>query len=231
MPAPGPHSRAALFAISRQLFGTTNAFRAVKSSSNCYPEMVPGDRMRNAFVSALVFFLLSTTVTAQKSQKASDILKAAQTKATEQNKSIVLIFGASWCEACHQFDTFLVLPDIAPIFDKYFVIARVTFGEAAAGHPDWDTPGSDALIDKYGGVSRSGVVGLPFIAVLDTKAKLIANSNVPTKTKGKNETTGFPTEPDEIKHFLSMLQKASSALTPDDLHKIEDGLHQAAVDL
>jgi len=185
--------------------------------------------MRKAALSALIFVAFATAVYAQKTQKAGDILKSAQTKAADDKKSIFLIFGASWCEACHQFDTFLALPEIAPIMDKYFVVAHITFGEGAAGHPDWDTPGSDTLITKYGGISPSGNVGLPFIALLDAKAKLIVNSNAPTGVKGKSETTGFPTEPDEIKWFLSMLQKAAP-LTPDELHKMEDGLHQAVAD-
>jgi thioredoxin-related protein len=186
--------------------------------------------MRRVVFTVLVLLLLATTVAAQKSQKASDMFKVAETKAADQNKSIFLIFGASWCEACHQLDTFLALPDIAAIIDQHFVVARITFGEGAAGHADWDTPGSDTLIAKYGGISSSGAVGLPFIALLDAKAKLIVNSNAPTKTKGKNETTGFPTEPDEIKWFLSMLEKAAPALTSDDIHKLEGGLRQAAAD-
>lgn len=192
--------------------------------------MVPGDLMRKVIFPVLALLLLTITVAAQKSQKASDILKIAETKAADQNKSIFLIFGASWCEACHQLDTFLALPDIAPMIEQHFVVARITFGEGAAGHPDWDTPGSDTFIAKYGGISSSGAVGLPFLALLDAKAKLIVNSNAPTKTKGKNETTGFPTEPDEIKWFLSMLEKAAPALSSDDLHKIEAGLRQAAAD-
>jgi thiol-disulfide isomerase/thioredoxin len=186
--------------------------------------------MRKAALMGLIFLVFSTTVAAQKSPKASDILKTAQSKATDQNKAIFLIFGASWCEACHQLDTFLALPDVAPIIEQHFVVTRINFGEAAAGHPDWDTPGADSLLAKYGGISSGGKIGLPFIALLDPKAKLIVNSNAPASTKGKSETTWFLTEPEEIRWFLSMLEKAAPALTPDDLHKIEAGLRQAAAD-
>jgi len=192
--------------------------------------MSPEPYMRKAALSIVILLVFATAAFAQKVQKAGDILKTAQSKAADQNKSIFLIFGASWCEACHQFDTFLALPEVAPIMDKYFVVAHITFGEGAAGHQDWDTPGSDTLIAKYGGISPSGNVGLPFIALLDAKAKLIVNSNAPTKVKGKSETTGFPTEPEEIKWFLSMFEKGASAITPDELHKVEDGLHQAVAD-
>jgi len=184
--------------------------------------------MRKAVPVALALLFIVTIAAAQKTPKASDILKTAQSKATDQNKSILLIFGASWCEACHQLDTFFALPDIAPIIDQHFVVAHITFGEGAAGHPDWDTPGSGDLITKYGGISPSGRVSLPFIAVVDAKAKLIANSEI--ITKGDRESTGFPTEPAEIKAFLAMLQRGAPGLTPDDIRKIEDGLHQAVAD-
>jgi hypothetical protein len=186
--------------------------------------------MRKVVLVSLAFLFAGTISAAPKTQSAWEILKAAQTKAADQNKSIFLIFGASWCEACHQLDTFLALPDVAPIVDQHFVIAHLTFGEGDAGHPDWDTPGCGDLIAKYGGVSSSGMVALPFIAFLDAKAKLIVNSNITTKAKNKGASTGFPTAPDEIKWFLAMLEKAAPTLTADDFHKIEAGLRQAASD-
>jgi len=186
--------------------------------------------MRKALV-ALILLLFAGLAGAQKVQKASEILKAAQNKATTENKSIFLIFGASWCDACHEFDSFLALPEVAPVIERYFVVAKVTFGEGVYGHRDWDTPGSDLLLEKYGGVSATGRVGIPFIALLDTKAKLIASS-APKSNGGRSggETSGFPTEPEEVKLFLSLLEKAAPALTADDLHTIETGLHHAAAD-
>jgi len=186
--------------------------------------------MRKAALSAVILLLLACIAVAQRTQKASDILKSAQSKASDRNKTILLIFGASWCEACHQLDTFLALPDIAPIIDKYFVVAHLTFAEGVAGHPDWDTPGADSLIAKYGGVAPNGRVALPFIAIVDSKARLLSNSNPSSKPNSRGDSTGFPVEPDEIKAFLSMLQKGAPSLSPEELHKVEDGLHQAASD-
>ena len=184
--------------------------------------------MRKVVLTSVALLLLGSLAAAQKQPKAGEILKTSQVKATEQNKSILMIFGASWCEACHQLDTFFTLPDISPIIEQHFVVAHVTFGEGVAGHPDWDTPGSDTLILRYGGISSNGKVGLPFIAVLDAKGRLLANSEV--TTKNDKESTGFPTEPAEVKAFLEMLQKGASTLTPNELHKIEAGLREAAAD-
>jgi hypothetical protein len=186
--------------------------------------------MRKAALCVLILVFAVSAALAEKSQHAADILKTAQSKAADQKKSVFLVFGASWCEACHQLDTFLALSDVAPIIDKYFVVAHLTFGERAAGHPDWDTPGSDLLIAKYGGISPTGMVGLPFIAIVDAKAKLLANSAATTKSKSGSNDAGFPTDPEEIRSFLSMIQKGASTITTDELRKLEDGLHQAAAD-
>jgi thiol-disulfide isomerase/thioredoxin len=180
---------------------------------------------------AVIGLAMITEATAtQKPPKAEDVLKGAKLKAAEKNKAIFLIFGASWCEPCHELDTFLAAPEVAAIFDKYFVIARISVGEGAAGHPDWDNQGSDYLMMKYGGVSSSGDAGLPFIALLDQKAKLIVNSNKPGKSKAGGAATGFPTEPEEINWFVSMLKKAAPAITEDETRTIQEGLRKAAAE-
>ena len=180
---------------------------------------------------AVMILLMSAAATsAQKPLKADDILKGAKLKAADQNKVIFVIFGASWCDACHQLDSFLTLPEVAAIFDKYFVIAELTFGEGAAGHPDWDNPGADTLVLKYGGLSPGGDVSRPFIAILAPKAKLIVHSSPPEKAKAGSPAGGFPIEPAEIKSFLAMLQKAAPSMTDEEMHKIQDGLRKAVTE-
>jgi thiol-disulfide isomerase/thioredoxin len=189
--------------------------------------------MQKIFRTALLVLSLGVASFAanNKTPKAEDILKAAQAKSADQNKPIFLIFDASWCEGCHQLDTFLAYPEIAAIFDKYFVVARLTFGEGAAGHSDWDTPGAEALIEKYGGIYSDGSAGLPFIAILDAKAKLIVNSNETGKThRAGGPGIGFPTEPDEVQWFLGMLAKSAPSLTQEEIAKIQSALPRAAAD-
>jgi thioredoxin-related protein len=181
-------------------------------------------------VTLLAILLGAATALAQKPAKADDVLQPAEVKATAQNKAIFLIFGASWCEACHQLDKFLDNPEVAGIFDKYFAIARVSFGEAAAGHPERDNPGSGDLITKYGGLPPGGgQVGLPFIAVLDKNAKLMVNSNEPGQPPGKAGNVDFATDPDETRVFLGMLKKGAPGLTDEEMRRIQDALHQAAI--
>lgn len=184
--------------------------------------------MWKAFLAALVVLSLSACAAAQKNPKADDLLKAAKLKAADQHKSIFLTFDASWCDACHQLDLFLAYPEVAAIFDKYYVIVSLTYGEGAAGHPDWDTPGADEQLEKYGGVTSGGGVALPFVAILDAKARLIANSNRSDKKGAAASSVGFPTEPDDVKWFLSMLVKGASNMTEEEVHALQLALQKAA---
>jgi thioredoxin-related protein len=187
--------------------------------------------MRKVLV-VMMFTTLNTGATAgaQKPLKAAEVLQQAEASATKNNKAVFLIFGASWCEACHQLDAFLMDPSVAEIFKKYFVIAKVSFGEAAGGHPERDNPGSDDLIVKYGGLPPGGgQLGLPFLAVLDKNANLIVNSGTSGRTPGKAGNVDFATDPDETRVFLSMLKKGAPALADEELRKLQIALHQAAI--
>jgi thiol-disulfide isomerase/thioredoxin len=170
----------------------------------------------------------SLTFAGQKPQKADDVVKVAKAKASEQNKVIFLIFAASWCEACHQLDAFMQLPEVASVFEKYFIIAKVNVGEENGEHPQLNNPGSEELLMKYGGVSPGAEATIPFMAMLDQKAKLIVNSNKPGKKKPSDAGTGFPSEPDEISWFLEMLKKAAPAITPEETRIVQAGLRKIA---
>src|SRR5262249_7571207 len=160
-----------------------------------------------------VAFLVLTAVTASaaaKPLKADKVLAEAKTKASEQHKAIFLIFGASWCDACHVLDSFLDRPEIRIIFDKYFVVTRLTVFEQIAGKPDLDNPGADQFMLKLGGIASNGEVGLPFFVVMDQKGSALITSVRPVK--GKPTGIGFPQQPDEIAWFLDMLKHGAPSL-------------------
>ncbi len=175
---------------------------------------------------ALVFALSAVATAAPKIGKSDQVLADAKAKAADQHKSIFLIFGASWCPECHTLDSFLEAPEVRQIFDKYFVIARLSVAEELAGHPNLNNPGSDTLLVKFGGIGPNGEVGLPYVVVLDEKAKGLANSNRPVKGKAAGEGIGFPTEPEEIAWFLSMLTKGAPSLTPEEARVVEQILRR-----
>jgi thiol-disulfide isomerase/thioredoxin len=187
--------------------------------------------MRTILRAAAILLLVNATLgAAQRVPKAEDVVKAAKQKAAEQNKGVFLVFGASWCEDCHELDGFLAVPEMAEIFDKYFVVTKLAIGEAFEGHPERDNAGSEFFLMKYGGVSPSGEVEIPFIAILDAKAKLVVNSHKTGKGKSTGGGTGFPTEPEDIQWFLGMLQKGAPAMTDDERHRIQETLQRSAAE-
>lgn len=64
--------------------------------------------------------------------------------------------------------------------------------------------------------------GLPWFIFLDGDAKAVVNS---TMADGKN--VGFPTEPGEIAHFKTMLEKAKRHLTDEDIAFLVKSLTEA----
>ena len=183
--------------------------------------------MRKTLYCFLLLLTASLFALAEKPPKADRVISDAKAKAAAEHKAIFLIFGASWCPDCHTLDSFLKDAEVAPIFGRYFVIAQLSVGEDLAGHPERNNDGSIGLLQKYGGVSPSGEVGLPYFVVLDSKGSALITSNPAGKDKDPKNAIGFPTEPEEIRWFLQMLKRGADALTPDEAHIIEDKLKKA----
>ena len=176
-----------------------------------------------------LLFLLTFSLMAfgGKPPKADRVISDAKSRAAAEHKSIFLVFGASWCADCHTLDSFLKDSEVAAILGKYYVIAELSVGEDLAGHPERNNDGSIGLLQKYGGVSPSGQVGLPYFVVLDSKGAALITSNPAGKDKAPDKAIGFPTEPDEIRWFVQMLKRGADALTPEEAKLIEDKLRKA----
>ena len=68
--------------------------------------------------------------------------------------------------------------------------------------------------------SESG--GIPWFAFLDARGEVLATSD------GAKGNIGCPVEPEEIDHFVSMLKRSASRITPEQLAAIERGLRAFA---
>ena len=181
--------------------------------------------MRKYFFGAILVLSISVPgFAAQKPLKADQVLAAAKSQAAGQNKSVFVIFQASWCEDCHRLDALLAAPEIQPIFAKYYVIARINVGEENGGNPALNNPGGLNLLIKFGGVGPGGVADIPFISILSDKGKLIVNSNPPAHSNMHPEGVGYPAKPAEIDWFMTMLKKSSPALTAEDAQVVNNWL-------
>jgi hypothetical protein len=144
------------------------------------------------------------------SPSAETLLTEAKTQAAAEHKSVFLIFHASWCGWCHKLDSFIGSDGIKPVFDKYFVIARVTVQERGDKQA-LNNPGGDALLKRVGGDG-----GLPYFAFLNSGGELIVNSTEPGKGN-----IGHPSEPHEVDWFLAMLRKAATGISADEVAPLE----------
>ncbi|HXN64646.1 MAG TPA: thioredoxin family protein [Candidatus Acidoferrales bacterium] len=150
---------------------------------------------------------LASSAAPEKPPKADDILAAAKSQAAAQHKNIFLIFGASWCGDCLSLDAFLGAPEIQPLFADKYVISRISVAEEYGKNPGLNNPGSMNLLIKYGGVGPGGLIGLPYISILDEKGNPIIDSNRPVKGNAHGQCIGYPSQPEEIDWFLVMLKK------------------------
>jgi thiol-disulfide isomerase/thioredoxin len=162
--------------------------------------------------SLLAFVCLFAVSTFAGPATADQILAEAKTKASAENKTIFVHFGASWCGWCKRLDAFLDRPDIKPVFEKYFVPVKLVVQENEKNKA-LENPGADTLMRKLGGPS-----GLPYSAFLDVRGSLIVNS------KREGENIGYPAQPGEIDWFVAMMRKAAPKISDDDLKTIETAL-------
>lgn len=181
-----------------------------------------------AKTSLMIFAILFSTVSvAAKLPRVDKVLADAKAKAAAQNMNVLLVFGTSWCPPCEQFEKFLTDQRIQSIFDQHFVLATVAVGEGAGGDARKNNPGSAELLVKLGGV-HSGSTGVPFIFVIDPQGKIIATSERPVPGQKIGENIGYPTEPEEIAWFITMIKRGAPSLSDDEARTMEDWLRTNA---
>jgi hypothetical protein len=98
--------------------------------------------------------------------------------------------------------------DVAPVLAKEFVTVKLDFDRAK---------GAKEIEKRY--IDKEQ--GLPWFVFLDGGGKAIVHSTGP---KGN---TGFPSEPAEIAHFKSMLEKEKRHLTDDNIAFLVASLEEA----
>jgi thiol-disulfide isomerase/thioredoxin len=155
----------------------------------------------------VVQFLIASALFCQdqKPDSAQCILRVAMTKVMATDKNILITFNASWCIWCKWLETALESPEVKPIMEKYYIIAKLDVKEFGKKIQMLENPGGQQLLDDLGG-SKSG---LPFIAVLNKKGTMLANSNM----MPKKQNIGYPASKEQIAAFLQLLKKTAPRMT------------------
>jgi thioredoxin 1 len=138
--------------------------------------------MRTARIAAALLVLASGMLVAQQATVTQDSISAklralypdnadakkeiseALDSAVKQHKRVLLVFGANWCFDCFALDYRFHQPAIQPIVDKNYRVVHVDIGQR----------------DKNADVAKKYNVdidkGIPALAVLDSKGRLLHNT-------------------------------------------------------
>lgn len=156
----------------------------------------------------LVLALILVTVVAcgqsEKPEKADAVLNAALQRAGGENKTVLLIFHASWCGWCKRLDAALESPDLKNIMNDHYVVSHLDVMESKA-NKKLENPGGNEMMGELGGAKS----GLPFYAFLNREGKKIADSNV----MPEDQNIGYPGSAEEIVAFEKLLKKTAPGMT------------------
>lgn len=125
---------------------------------------------------SLMLLLAAAGASAQTSrpEQAQAILSAAMKQAETSNRTIFLIFQASWCDWCDRFNAALETPEVREVIDESYVIARIDVMEFGENRSALENPGGREIMSALGGATSP----LPFYAFLDSSGRKLADSNV-----------------------------------------------------
>ncbi len=135
------------------------------------------------------------------------VLKAGLAEAARTDRGVFLHFGAPSCGRCIRLEAWLAQPQVAEIMGKDFVDMKIDRDRMT---------GAKEVFARY---NTKGSAGIPWFVFLDSKGKVVITSDGP---KGN---IGFPNAPDEIDHFVAMLNAAKHRITA----KEADVLHHSLV--
>jgi hypothetical protein len=169
----------------------------------------------------LLIFCGSSLLLLAETPTADQMLAAAESRASAEQKTIFVHFGASWCHWCNRLDAFLDRADIKPVFEKYFIPVKLVVQENEK-NKSLENPGADKLLEKFGGPD-----GIPYSAFLDAHGALIVNSRCPSANAGPGGNIGYPGAPAEVDWFIQMMRKAAPKMSEADLKTIETALRSA----
>lgn len=147
---------------------------------------------------------------------AKSLVDSAVAKASKENKSVMVMFDASWCGWCKRLDAYLALPKVKEIMEANFVEIRIDVLES--DKKELENPGGIDYMKQWKGEGA----GLPFTVILDGKGKMVVNSMM--EVKGKPTNIGCPWAPEEQDHFFKMIQKARPALLQTQIATLKSEL-------
>ncbi|MDX2146162.1 MAG: thioredoxin family protein [Planctomycetota bacterium] len=133
---------------------------------------------------------------------AQDVLDAALARAKQENKGVLLHFGAPWCGWCKRLESWLHADEVQRVLEPALVLVKIDVDRFTGGRQ---------VLDRFaGGIST----GLPFSVTLSSGGEVVGASFI----DGAN--IGFPTTDPEITHVGAMIRAAAARIDARELEAI-----------
>jgi thiol-disulfide isomerase/thioredoxin len=139
---------------------------------------------------------------------AEQVLSGALARAKQEDKRLFVHLGAPWCGWCHRLEDFL--HDNAAFFEADYLLVKIDLDRMTHGK---------AVAEQLRGTLDGGI---PWIAVLDSDGQKLVTSDGPAGN------TGYPAEPQEIDHFIAMLQATAKHMNAEQVDQVRSVLSDAA---
>lgn len=139
---------------------------------------------------------------------ADTVFADASAKAKAEGKSVFLHFGAPWCSWCHRLDDWLSREDVSAAMGKDFVDLKIDQDRMTGGKE---------LFRRF----KKDEAGIPWFAIVNP-----ATGTATSTSDGEKGNVGFPAAPEEIAHFMKMLEGSRKNMSEADIAALKRSLEK-----
>ena len=150
----------------------------------------------------------------EKPAPAAQLMASAKQRAKKEHKNVMVVFSSSVCGWCKRLERVMDKPEFKPLFADNYVVVSLVVAESG-DNKKLENPGGDKVMADLGG----GHSGLPFYAFVNPKGKNLANSDAVPSPSGILQNIGYPSQPEEIVAFDTLLQKTAPKMNPEARQK------------
>jgi hypothetical protein len=139
---------------------------------------------------------------------ARELFTDTMERARRENKRVFIQQTATWCGPCWSMSRYL--DKHRAIWEKDFIWIKM----------DERWLNADDVMKP---IRKGAQGGIPWMAILNADGKVLATSNT---SEGENIGFPYPSEPEGIQHFLTMLKSTAQRLTEGDLALLKQALEK-----
>lgn len=144
---------------------------------------------------------------------AERMLAQAREKAKTENKRVFFIASASWCGPCRLLSRYLAKHKDE--LERHYVFVKI------------DISRDEHAETLCKGLQQGKHEGVPWYAILDADEKVLITSNaLMVDERSGSSNIGFPSSPEGIDHFLTMLRKTAPRLSHEQRNALRKGLER-----